>query len=311
MPQKITVTDCTGATVELVQPLERIVCLNRNAAEVLAAIGAGDRIVGVSESFIQDGFIMNHIPNGTSVGNYWIPDVEKIISLHPDAVIVFGNPGSRPQNLDKILAANLTVIYVNCYNIRTLPNETRMLGRITGREDAAEQYSRYTEKYLSLVNGRLENISDKTEPRVYFESWNDYTVLAPDTFLNDVFRMVHAGNIAENISQGGEVSPEWVVEQNPDIIVKIVTYGNDLPSVHENVMTRLGSSHIRAVQDGKVYVLYYDMMASPRGSAGLVYLSKAVYPERFTDVDPQQILQEYSDKFLPGSNPGIAFYPGV
>ncbi|AGB01955.1 ABC transporter substrate-binding protein [Methanoregula formicica] len=308
----ISVTDYYGNTISLSQPARRIICFNEQAAEILAAIGAGDQIIGVSQSFVNESFIMNQAPNAVSVGNYWTPDVEKIITLHPDLLISAGKPGSPPQSINKVVAANITVLYLNCYNIQDLANDTRKLSRITGHEERAEKYAQFSERYLSLVKSRLANISDNHQPgpRVYFESWYDYTLSTPDTFVNDLLTIVHARNIAENITQSSAtVSPEWVINQNPDVIIKIVTYDMNLTAVHEEIMNRPGLSEVRAVQDNRVYVLHWDMVASPRAAAGLVYVAKALYPDLFRDISPNDILNEYKMEFLREYDARDAFYP--
>ena len=103
----ITITDYYGNPITLSHPAQRIICFNEQAAEILAAIGAGDQIIGISQSFINEGFIINQTPNAVSIGNYWTPDVEKIIALHPDLLISSGKPGSPLNILIKLFQQTL------------------------------------------------------------------------------------------------------------------------------------------------------------------------------------------------------------
>ena len=68
-------------------PAERLIVANGDAAELLIALGAGDKIVGVTDSTLSVPYIMDKIPNATSIGNWETPNVEQILALHPDAVI--------------------------------------------------------------------------------------------------------------------------------------------------------------------------------------------------------------------------------
>ena len=50
----ITIVDSAGNTIVIEEPVERIVTLTTDAAEVIRAIGAADKVVGVSKYVVQD-----------------------------------------------------------------------------------------------------------------------------------------------------------------------------------------------------------------------------------------------------------------
>ena len=53
---------------------KRIVVTNSDAAEMLIAIGAGDRIVGVTDSTKNVSYIIKRIPDAESIGNWQVPE---------------------------------------------------------------------------------------------------------------------------------------------------------------------------------------------------------------------------------------------
>lgn len=308
----ITVTDSYDNTVTFPHTVSRIICLPGTAAETLVSIGAGDKIVGVSEYTTRDVYLMNHMPNATSVGDWWLPDVEKIIALHPDLVISYGISQSKAGNIDKLLAANITVIYVKCYDIRDLANETRMLGRITGEETRSEKVASFSERYMTLIQERLANINqdESTKLRVYFERWTDYSTLARDSPQQDILTILHAKNVAADIPLvQAEVSPEWIIDQNPDVIFRLAVLGDNATEIRDKLMDRPGASGIRAVQEGRVYIVYTEMLTSPRSAVGTLYLAKILYPDSFSDIDPVEVLHDYENEFLPGFRSEDTFYP--
>ncbi|AGB01957.1 ABC transporter substrate-binding protein [Methanoregula formicica] len=310
----ITVTDTYGNTVSFPHTVKRIICLPGTAAETLVSIGAGDKIVGVSEYTSKDAYLMSRMPNATSVGDWWLPDVEQIISLHPDLVISYGISQSKAGNIDKILAANITVLYVKCYDVRDLANETRMLGKITGTETRSESVAHFSEQYMSLTQERLENVSQGSavKPRFYFERWTDYTALASDSPQHDILTTLNANNVAGDIPLvQADVSPEWIIDQNPDVIFRLAITGDNATEIRDKLMSRPGVSRIRAVQDGRVYIIYSDMLTSPRSAVGTLYLAKVLYPDRFADIDPVEILHDYENEFLPGYRSEDTFYPSL
>jgi iron complex transport system substrate-binding protein len=302
----ITVTDAYGDNVTFSHTFQRIVCQNGQVAELLIDIGAGDRIVGLTGD-MKDPFILNQTPNAISIGDTMTPDIETMIALKPDVLIFYGY--KKPTNLDKILGTNTTLLYNKGYELQELPKEARMLGRITGCEDGAERYALFTEHYINLVKNRLSNLSEAQYPRVYIESWTDYTAHASDSSMHTMITFLHAKNIAENLTSSGTVSPEWVIDQNPEVIFKLAITGENTTAVRNKVMTRIGSSKIQAVQNNRVFVLDTYTATSPRAVVGMLYLAKALYPERFTDIDPEEVLHEYAREFLPGLDIPGSFCP--
>ena len=126
-------------------------------------------------------------------------------------------------------------------------------------------------------------------------------------------------NIAHDIVGSGKwaypvVDPEWVLEQNPDFIVR-PTFGGDwgyaideiqkqkwemeMEAVREETMNRPGWEKIKAVKNGDVYIVSGDIASS--GLTGFVwaaYMAKWFNPDLFEDLDPEAIHQEYIDRFL-------------
>ena len=75
-----------AAAVAVQTPPQRIVSIVPSVTEMLFAMGAGPRIVGVEQ--------LRPVPGGgatrTKVGGLIDPDIERIISLKPDLVVVYG-----------------------------------------------------------------------------------------------------------------------------------------------------------------------------------------------------------------------------
>jgi hypothetical protein len=63
------------------------------------------------------------------------------------------------------------------------------------------------------------------------------------------------------------------------------------------------------VKDGKVYVMSSTLTFGPKGFIGLLYLADILHPELFSDVDPASVMEEYDQKFVPGSKNGNFVVP--
>lgn len=285
-------------------PAERIIVTNANAAELMMAIGAKDKIVGVSDTVKNHPVLGPQFENVESIGSWSAPDIEKILSLHPDAVISYAS--YLPKNIDRITASNITLLTIDCYKIDTLASDTAKLGNITGNEKKAQEYIAFLDRYESLAQSRTENLPASSLPRVYFESYSDYTTLTGGSGADTLLTMAGGQNIAGLLpASSPKVNAEWVYAENPDVIVKVVaaTQQNlSFEEVRSAIETRPGIRNVSAVQDDAVYVMSNDIVYGPRAVIGLLYFAKVLHPDLFTDIDPKAVLDDYAGRFVPGTN---------
>lgn len=300
----VILTDSFGNTVTLPYPSRRIICQNGDAAELLINFGAGDRVVGAYDTVATTPQYMRHLPNAVSIGDWQAPDVEQIIALKPDAIIMYS--GFRPRNYDLIATNNITIIYIDGYKINELPSDARALGNLTGKRVEAEEYAQFVERYLGIVRSRVNATATQKRPlRVYAELYGDYSALGRNSSGDRLILMLGADNIARDISLQSssttKVSPEWIIEQNPDIILKIASTPSatnpSLAKIRENILNRSGFEKINAVKNGRVYVIDGHMINGPTGPVGLVHIAKSFYPDLFTDISPDAVYREFSEKY--------------
>ena len=70
---------------------------------------------------------------------------------------------------------------------------------------------------------------------------------------------------------------------------------------------RQGWPQLKAVQSKHVYSTHHGLPREVYDVAVFEYLAKVFYPEEFADVNPENTLKEFYDKFLPFSYGGIWF----
>lgn len=308
----ITTVDSGGTPHSLFRPARRIICQNGDAAEMLIALGAGDRIVGVVRTTEEDQVLMQHMPNARSVGDWQTPNIEEILALKPDVILTYSTP---TKNADQMIAANLTLIPIDSYKIPDLNRDAYALGALSGTEKNVSRYAEFNDRYLTLVEKRVADRTQKKPLRIYIEGYGDYTVHARGSGGDILLKILNATNIAGSISTpSAKVTPEWVIDQNPDVIIKIamdpVKY-ESLEKVRGKILDRPGFSTITAIREKRVYILNGDVISSPRGVVGLLYMAKALYPEEFEDIDPELVLDEYAREFVSGTNQIQTFSPAL
>jgi len=307
---QVTITQTDGTPITFPCRPERLIVANANAAEMVIALGAGDKIVGVTDSTLSVPYIMDKIPNATSIGNWQTPNVEQILALHPDAVIAYSS--YQPKNLDQLLAANITVVSLDCYKLATLPSDARAIGELTGRENAAEVYARMVEDTVAEVDTRVKTIPRQDYPSVYFESYTDYTAAASGSGSNEMLVAAGGRNIAgDTMTSSMKVSPEWVVSQQPQYIMKVVSSSDTraLSDIVASLKNRTGWNTIPAVQKNRVYAFANDLQYGPRAYIGLVYTAQLLHPDTFRDLHPKAMRDEYAAKYVSGTNTSVVVYP--
>ena len=307
---QVTITQTDGTTVSLPCRQERLIVANSDAAELLIALGASDKIVGVDESTLSVPYIMDKIPNATSIGNWETPNIEQILALHPDAVITYSS--YKPKNIDQITAANITVISLDCYKLSTLASDARAIGTLTGTSNRAEVYARMVEDTIDQVNDRVQTIPSNEIPSVYFEGYSDYSAESNGSGSNELLVAAGGRNIAGNSSISYmTVSPEWVVAQQPQYVMKVVSSSDarTLENVIATLKARPGWDTIPAVQQNRVYAFDSDIEYGPRAYIGLVYTAQLLHPDRFRDMNPREMLDAYAGRYMNGTNVSMMVYP--
>lgn len=101
--QHLAVGPAGGESV--LRPLQRVVVFTTAHCQLLEYLGLADRVVGVCDvQYILIPDIQQRVKAGriADCGNSMSPDVEKIVSLHPDAIIVSPYEGASYGRLEKL-----------------------------------------------------------------------------------------------------------------------------------------------------------------------------------------------------------------
>ncbi|OPY25357.1 MAG: Cobalamin-binding protein precursor [Methanocella sp. PtaU1.Bin125] len=313
--QGLTFTDTNGKTVTLPKPAEKIVVLNSDCAEVLVAIGAKDRIVGVASSVKTNPSVGSLFANVTDVGNWQTPNPEQIALLQPDVIISYAS--SPPKNADQLTQANATIVQLDCGNLKTIVGDITAMGIITGNVQQAQEYSQYIQSVIDLVKERVAPIS--ATPSVYWEYNKAWSTAGNSSGGDTIMYMAGAANIAGDLgnktNQQPAVNQEFVLTKNPQIIMKYSGFSvtnttlAGFSALRNDTMARTGIAGVDAVKNGKVYVISSTIAYGPKAFIGLLYMAKVAHPGAFQDIDPAAKLDEYAGRFVPGTNATIVFYP--
>jgi iron complex transport system substrate-binding protein len=242
----------------------RIVCMSPAIAEIVFAIGAGQRVVGVSEHTAWP-------PAATKVptcGGFFDPNFERMLSLKPDLIIDQGEAAdiqkfadSNGIQLELVTLATLEAILSDTERLGDLlqvgPQAQRVVADMRRRLDAV----RARVRGLPVVSVLLVTGHDEGSLR------NTYTV-GPHTFLSELIEVAGGHNAFADLPvEYGAVNREAVIARRPDVIVELRGMGRDAARTEADVRrlwATLGT--LPAVQNGRVYVVdsTYAMIPGPR-----------------------------------------------
>jgi len=307
----ITITQTTGKQVTLEKRPERIIVTNSDAAEMLIALGAADTIVGITESTKNVSHVIGRIPRAESIGDWQTPNVERMLALKPDVVISYAS--SKPKNLDQILAANITIIYLDCYRLPKLAQDARAVGTLTGNEERAEVYAQMVENLTARVMRTVAAVPRDQLPDVYFEGYSDYTAAGTGSGSDELLIMAGGKNAVATFSTASspKVSAEWVVSTNPDYVMKVISAKETRPyaDVAAALKKRTGWETMKAVQQGRVFLFSSGIEYGPKAYIGLAATAKILHPDLFADIDIGEMIDQYAGSYVAGTNTSAMMYP--
>jgi len=224
----------------------RLISLAPSLTELIVAIGAGDALVGRTSACDHPADVVADIP---VVGGFGAPSFETVLALEPTAVV---DTDLEDESMAaRFEAAGIRHVRIRCERVDDIPRGIRTLGKLAGRGDAACELA--DGLALSLADLRQARTAATNRPGVYVEIWHDpFMTAGRNAYLTDLIELAGGRNIADSVEQEYfRVSPEWVLTQNPDVIIcAYMASGRD---VSQMVRERPGWENIRAVGNGALF----------------------------------------------------------
>jgi iron complex transport system substrate-binding protein len=272
-----SMTDYAG----MVKP-KRIVSLSPSNTEVLFAVSAGDRVVGVTDHCNYPDELESRVNSGETVrvGGYWDPSVDTILGLKPDLVFVSIAKCTVKTNNCKIKCSRrcektvnvanrlkslgINVVILAPHSLDDVLNDILSVGNATGNATEAKALVDNLRQRINAVVMASKKISNR--PKVYFEVWNDpYISVNQNTWIGNIIQLAGGKNVfADSATEWPLLSSEDIIERNPDVLVFPVVPG--VPRFwgsFEDVKKRQGWSGISAVKEGILYEVERDLISRP------------------------------------------------
>lgn len=277
--------DREGNEFTLPKEIKTIVSTAPSNTEILVGLGLADKLVAVDTYSADVEGISSDLPKI----DFTNPDAEALIALDPDIIIASGHNKIGDDDPFALLKeAGITVVYIpSSYSIEGIYGDIEFISKVTKTEEKGKEIVDSMKSQIEAIREIGSKIEDKK--KVYFEigAGSGLYTFGKDTFLNEMIEVVGGENIFGNEKSWITVTPEAVIDANPDVILANDPAKNAAgKTAIEDIVSREGWDTITAVANGDVYQI--DKNTSSRASQNIVKalkeMAKAIYPDEYKDI---------------------------
>jgi iron complex transport system substrate-binding protein len=259
----------------------RIVSLIPATTEMLFAMGAGDRVVGVS-NYDQFPAAVENLPR---VGGLLDPSVETLLALKPDLVVVYDTQAELKRQLER---AGVPMYRYSHRGLADITETIRTLGERVGMKAGAEAAARRIEQQLAAVAAR---VTGRPKPRTLLVfgreqgSLRQINASAGYGFLHDVLEIAGGADILNDLKrQSVMMSTEMVLARAPDVVIEL-HYGESLKRAQIDQERRVWNTlpSVPAVKNNRVYLLTGNefVVPGPRIVLAAERFARTLHPKAF------------------------------
>lgn len=279
----LSLTDDAGRAVEIPAEPQRIVSLAPSNTEIVCALGACDRLVGVPE--FRDGYppdVLDTIAELPNVVSFGPVDREAIVATEPDLILAAGNELTPSDDIAALTDLGYPVLTLYPESVDEVFADIRLVGLAIGANEAADALVADAEQRVEAV---VETVAAEPSPRTFYEvsvfEGQIYTA-GEDSFLASLITLA-GGDPVEGDALSTAIDLETLVAADPELIL-LGDAAYDPSITPEAVAQRQGWDGITAVAEGNVSVVEDDIVITrpgPRIVDGLESLARLIHPDLF------------------------------
>jgi len=261
-----------------VQP-QRIASVTLASDEILEALVPHDRLVAVTR-LADDPSISNvagRFPPSIARVNGSNP--EQIIALAPDLACVASY--NSADFLELLSRSGLTIYREESVStLDQIEASILRLGKRVGEEAKAQALAAEMRQRRKRLAVQLQGLDARHRPRVLF--WDIGFTAGRGSTIDEIIESAGGTNVARELGliNSAEITPERVVESNPDIILLAKWKADEQAS---RIETHPILRQLPAVRSGRMIAIEsrYLTTLSHHVVGGIEQLARALHPERF------------------------------
>lgn len=253
---QIVVQHALGTTVIPETP-KRVIIFDFGALETLEEFGIGrEVVVGLPQEGVPTHLAEYTDPKFANVGTLVQPDMERVYSLQPDLIIMSGRLSTFYEEFSQIAPTLYVAIDFERY-LDSFRENVRILGRIFGKEEKAEEGLAQIDRAVAALRARLEgNPLNALVVLVNDRSVSAYGPGSRFGLIHDEFGFVPVSRNIVSSTHGQSISFEFILAHNPDYLfvidrTAVVSGQAAAKQVIENELVRF----TKAYQNGNIVYL--------------------------------------------------------
>ncbi|MDD2234480.1 MAG: iron ABC transporter substrate-binding protein [Desulfitobacteriaceae bacterium] len=306
---KLTVTDTLGRQVEINGTAQKVVAIGPGALRLCCYFNNPAIFVGIEQMeidsptgrpYLYANPLLVELPVIGPGGPNNAPDPEKILAVKPD--VIFTTYAADKATADNLQSkAGIPVVALSYGKMSTFDPRVNaslsLIGEIIGMDKRAQELVELMDRFKTDLDSRTNDIAEDKKPTAYVGGLGMKGTHGIESTQGNysLFNAVHARNVVDEIGKTGSliIDKEQLIKWNPD---KIFIDGAGYPSVIEDYKKNTQFyKTLSAVKDGELYsILPYNFYTTniDTAIADAYYIGKVLYPEKFTDLDPEKKADE-------------------
>ncbi len=247
--------DEIGEEVRIEGVPHRIVSLAPSITEIIFAIGAGNKLVGVTDFCDYP----EEARRKERIGGFINPNIEKILSLKPDLVFATKD-GNDPSVVRRLKKMGIPVYVANQRNFTGLLNSILKISELL---ELAEEGRRVVDGIKAKEDGIKHKV--KTKKRVLFLYGTEPMIAAgPATLADNLLRIAGGINVlADSPISYPKVNLESAISKKPDVIIVTTmgrgeaqdlkrlkeVFGNKVKEINGDIVNRPGPRIVDGLEE--------------------------------------------------------------
>ena len=329
--ETVTITDMTGRKVTVKTPVKTYALSTFDLINFVVPLKgkqAFEMLAGVGDSGGKPAYDRMYEPlfpglkqRLAIISGHNAPfDVEAILAKKPDVLIVNSAMQAHMHALkieSRLQEAGIALVLVDVPKVadKSVPEALYLFGQIFGEPEKAREVAGFINEQFADIHARLSR-SKQPKPVVYYEKSGTAETFGPSSLSNSsgwgsLIQIAGGDNLADQavgskrIGSSVVLDPELVIRSNPDYILLsgvnelgMAVDANIAKAVRFDIIKRAGWAELKAVRHKNVYEYQHELQRSVFLFYPALSLAKLFYPEEFRDVDPEQRLAEFYDRFM-------------
>ncbi len=259
---------------------QRIVCATPGLTEVVFALGAGDRVVGVSDYVVWPPEALSI----TRIGGWMNPDRERLLMLQPDLILTQG----LHEPLRKFAERHgIRFVQIPTDTLDDVLQQFVIVGALLGQAEEGRQVQEKLAGQLEAIESKIAGVPPQRTVMLFERPegvLRNLTTVGPATFLSSLLELAGGENVfADVVGDYPQISREALLMRAPDVIMEL--HGDALTATRRDVILRdwQAMPSLPAVQEGRIVFLTgdYAMIPGPRIVETVERMARLLHPEFF------------------------------